>query len=77
MTDRLTPTSDDHCFGCVYFPPNLPPSAYSEADWTMLQTRSCAFEHTPGTDDCLASRKTSCSLVDLAETRRAITGSHE
>lgn len=77
MTESRNPASEDHCFGCVYFPPNLPPSAYSEADWTMLQARSCAFEHTPGTDDCLASRKTSCSLVDLAETRRAITGSHE
>lgn len=77
MTDRLNPTSEDHCFGCVYFPPNLPPNAYAEADWAMLQARSCAFEHTPGTDDCLASRKTSCSLVDLAESRRAITGSPE
>lgn len=65
---------DDYCPGCVYYPPNLPPQAYSEADWAMLQTRRCAFEHAPGTDDCLASRKTSCSLVDLAATRSSIAG---
>jgi len=77
MTDRFNTTHEDHCFGCVYFPPNLPQNAYSEADWAMLQARSCSFEHMPATDDCRASRKTHCSLVDLAETRRAIAGSDE
>lgn len=72
MTDSIKQTSEDHCFGCVYYPPNLPPSAYAEADWAMLQARTCSFEHTPGTDDCLASRKTSCNLVDLAATRSAL-----
>jgi len=64
----VTPTQSERewCFGCVYHPPNLPAHAYASSDWDMLQTRSCAFEHTPGTPDCTASRKTSCSLVDLA-----------
>jgi len=56
---------DDLCAGCVYYPPNLPRQAYADDDWTMLQARTCAFEHEPGSPDCLASRKTSCSLVDL------------
>jgi hypothetical protein len=77
MADNLRQTSDDHCFGCVYYPPNLPPHAYSETDWAMLQARACSFEYTPGTDDCLASRKTSCSLVDLAETRRSLAPAHK
>lgn len=54
-----------HCFGCVYFPPNLPRQMYAEEDWDMLQKRSCSFEHHPGDEACRASRKTSCSLVDL------------
>jgi hypothetical protein len=53
------------CFGCVYFPPNLPPPAYSPEDWAMLQARDCSFEHAPGGEDCLAARKTSCAIVDL------------
>lgn len=74
MPGSLNQTLDDYCSGCVYYPPNLPPQAYSEADWVMLQARSCAFEHSPGSADCLATRKTSCSLVDLAATRSSLTG---
>jgi hypothetical protein len=77
MADSLNQTREEHCFGCVYYPPNLPQHAYSESDWSMLQARACSFEHTPGTDDCLSSRKTSCSLIDLAETRRFLSGSNE
>lgn len=60
-------TAEPHelCFGCVYYPPNLPRQAYALEDWSMLQARQCAFEHAPGAADCLATRKTSCSLVDL------------
>ena len=58
--------TEEYCPGCVYYPPNLPRNAYSEYDWAMLQSRACSFEYPPGSDDCLASRKTSCSLVDLA-----------
>lgn len=53
------------CIGCVYFPPNLPRHAYAPEDWQMLQARSCSFDHRPGGDDCLGTRKTSCSIVDL------------
>lgn len=63
--------TDTLCFACVFYPPNLPSQAYSEADWLMLQARTCAFDYIPGTTDCLANRKTSCSLVDLASTRPA------
>lgn len=57
--------SEEFCFGCVYDPPNLPPNAYAPKDWEMLQSRQCSFEHKPGDADCLTTRKTSCSLVDL------------
>lgn len=53
------------CFGCVYYPPNLPPDAYAPKDGEMLQSRQCSLEHKPGDTDCLTSRKSSCSLVDL------------
>lgn len=52
------------CFGCVYYPPNLPPHTYAPKDWGILQSRQCSFEHKPGDNDCLTARKTSCSLVD-------------
>lgn len=58
---------EDLCFGCVLFPPNLPRRMYAVEDWNMLQARSCSFEHLPGDEGCLASRKTSCELVDLQE----------
>ena len=63
LENRVKP--EDLCFGCVYFPPNLPSNAYAPEDWEMLQARQCSFEHQPGDADCLAARKTSCSLVDL------------
>jgi hypothetical protein len=77
MSDAHDGTAEDHCFGCVFYPPNLPSYAYSEADWSMLQSRACAFEHAPGTADCLASRKTSCSLVDIAAARPPRSGTCE
>lgn len=51
------------CFGCVYFPPNLPRQAYSEDDWKMLQARQCSFAYPPDGDDCRQARKASCALV--------------
>lgn len=57
--------SKEHCIGCVYYPPNLPPSAYAEEDYRMLQTKSCSFDHRPDDEGCRITRKTSCSLVDL------------
>lgn len=54
------------CFGCVYFPPNLPQHRYADEDWALLQEHSCSFEHRPDDESCQASRKTSCSLVDLS-----------
>ena len=53
------------CGMCVYFPPNLPEDKYPHDDWLELQKKSCSFDYTPGSDDCLVTRKTSCSLVDL------------
>ena len=53
------------CGMCVYFPPNLPEGKYPREDWLDLQKKSCSFDYVPGDADCLASRKTSCSLVDL------------
>lgn len=60
-----TAEPNELCIGCVYYPPNLPRQAYALEDWSMLQARQCSFEHVPGESDCLANRKTSCSLVDL------------
>lgn len=56
---------EEYCFGCVYYPPNLPPQAYSAEDLEMLQEKRCSFDFSPGDKNCSASRKTSCSLVDL------------
>ena len=60
-------TAEPHelCFGCVYFPPNLPRESYAAEDLDMLQQRTCSFENQPGDAGCQASRKSSCSLVDL------------
>lgn len=60
-------TAEPHelCFGCVYSPPNLPRESYAAEDWDMLQQRTCSFENQPGDAGCQASRKSSCSLVDL------------
>jgi hypothetical protein len=67
----VTRYDDQHCGACVYYPPNLPASAYSAADYAMLQTLPCAFEFTPGDADCRQVRKTSCSLLDLNRLPRA------
>jgi len=58
-------TGDTHelCFGCVYFPPNLPRQAYLDDDWTMLQAKQCSFDYSSDGDDCRQIRKTSCALV--------------
>ena len=54
------------CEMCVFFPPNLPENKYPKEDWIELQKKSCSFDYVPGDPDCLVSRKTSCSLVDLS-----------
>jgi len=59
---------EEICLGCVYFPPNLPAHAYSEADYSMLQQLLCSYEFIPGEERCHATRKTSCSIVDLQQT---------
>lgn len=66
MRHDITPKTEQYCFGCVLYPPNLPPYAYSEDDWAELQKMTCSLEHSPGSSACMASRKTSCSLVELA-----------
>jgi len=58
------------CAGCVYHPPNLPSAAYSAEDWAMLQARSCSYDLEPGSEACLSTRKTSCSIVDLTARSR-------
>ena len=60
-------TTETWCYGCVYHPPNLPRSAYSVRDWTELQSKTCAYDCTPGDSQCETWRKTSCSLVDLEQ----------
>jgi len=56
---------DELCGGCVYFPPNLPAQAYEREDWLTLQKKSCSYDYQPGDEDCMQTRKTSCSIVDL------------
>ncbi|PCJ88359.1 MAG: hypothetical protein COA54_03600 [Thiotrichaceae bacterium] len=65
MTDN-TDNVPELCVGCVYFPPNLPAHAYQAEDWKMLQEKSCSFEYLPDDEDCRTTRKTSCSIVDMA-----------
>lgn len=62
-----TAEPDELCLGCVYYPPNLPRPAYVEEDWAILQARRCSFEYVADDADCQATRKTSCSLVDLRD----------
>lgn len=57
--------TEEICGGCVYFPANLPSKAYSAADWSLLQSKSCSFDLQPGDSECQSTRKTSCSLLDL------------
>jgi hypothetical protein len=67
-----TLSKNDHCLGCVYYPPNLPAHAYSHADHRMLQEKSCSFDFHPEDEGCRVTRKTSCSLVDLENLRQTI-----
>jgi len=60
----------EHCAGCVYYPPNLPPQAYSGDDYRMLRDKACSFDFQPRDGDCESTRKTSCSLVDLENLKR-------
>lgn len=53
------------CQMCVYYPPNLPRSLYSEEDWALVQGRDCSFDASPGDGMCESMRKSSCSLVSL------------
>jgi hypothetical protein len=55
------------CGGCVYYPPNLPATAYSEADYQGLQQKCCSYDYQPGDQDCQQTRKTSCAIVDLQD----------
>ena len=66
-TDQATAMNEAsarHCTTCVFYPPNLPVSAYSEDDYRMLQAKSFCFDHQPGDGSCVQTRKTSCSLLD-------------
>lgn len=54
-----------YCGRCVYFPPNLPEAFYSPEDYQALQEKSCSYDHSPGDKNCLATQKSSCSIVDL------------
>lgn len=62
----------EHCMSCVYYPPNLPVTAYSEEDYQMLQEKNCSFDFHPMDNDCHVTRKTSCSLVDMEKLQRTI-----
>jgi len=62
----------EHCVNCVYYPPNLPASAYSDEDFRMLQAKSCSFDYQPQDGNCCTARKTSCSLLDLEHLRQAV-----
>lgn len=53
------------CLGCVYYPPNLPRSLYTEEDWQLVQGKTCSFDALPGDGMCNAMRKGSCALVNL------------
>ncbi|OOZ39320.1 hypothetical protein BOW53_12250 [Solemya pervernicosa gill symbiont] len=61
----MTDAQEQWCFGCVFYPQNLPRFAYGDEDWVELQQMACAYECVPGEVDCLSFRKTSCSVVDL------------
>lgn len=65
MPISLSEQDNQHCLSCVYYPPNLPPAAYSKDDFALLQAKSCSFDYYPHDSDCLLTRKTSCSLVNL------------
>ena len=62
---------NEHCEVCVYYPPNLPAKAYSEEDYQMLQGKECSFDFLPLDANCQATRKTSCSLIDLENLKKS------
>lgn len=66
---------EETCIGCVYYPPNLPAQAYSEKDFQMLQLKSCSFDHQPEDENCLTTKKTSCSLVDIDNLKKSVSAS--
>ncbi len=71
----MMPISDDtheYCAGCVYYPPNLPESAYTKEDYKMLQLKSCSYDHHPEDENCQIMRKTSCSVIDLENLNKPI-----
>jgi hypothetical protein len=53
------------CKGCVYYPPNLPQSLYSDEDWELIQSKECSFDAEPGDGMCDSFRKGACKLVSL------------
>ncbi len=63
---------NDFCFGCVYYPPNLPESAYPAEDYKLLQQKSCSYDHQPNDENCRVTRKTSCSVVDLEKLKKSL-----
>lgn len=65
MPEGQEENPDELCSACVFYPPNLPAYAYAEEDLKLLLAMACSLEHIPGSEGCLASRKTSCSLIDL------------
>lgn len=67
--NTATQNTNQHCLGCVYYPPNLPPAAYPAEDYEILQEKSCSFDYLPRDPGCRETRKTSCSLVDLEHSR--------
>jgi len=67
-----TEGTDEFCFGCVYYPPNLPESAYSADDYKLLQQKNCSYDHLPGDENCQSVRKTSCSVVDLENLKKSL-----
>lgn len=66
-----TQSMNEHCEGCVYYPPNLPANAYPEADYRILQEKTCSFDFQPLDGNCQVTRKTSCSLVDLENLKQS------
>jgi len=53
------------CSMCVYLPENLPAVAYSGEDYAMLQAKDCSYDFIAGSKECMETRKTSCSVVDM------------
>lgn len=62
----------EHCAVCVYYPLNLPASAYPEEDYRMLQEKRSSFDFQPMDSGCRATRKTRCSIVDMEVLRHRI-----